>query len=66
MKKFEIPPGLLRQERIDHNGPIFQYIQKCHQAMWELVRLQENSADGNIWDWVDQLTEKRDGSPSIH
>ena len=34
-----------------------EYITACHKAMWLLIRLMRPGAGGNIWSYVEELTE---------
>lgn len=41
------------EDKIDHNGEIFDYITELHGYLWRFVRVAIPGAQGNLKDWVD-------------
>lgn len=57
MKHPENTEGILSSQNIDQDGDVFRYIVACHEAMWKLVHVFRPGASGNVWDYVEELTE---------
>ena len=47
------PDGFLADDKIDHNGEIFDYIRELHDYLWDFVRVAFPYAGGNLHNWVD-------------
>lgn len=45
------------EDKIDHNGEIFDYIRELHGYLWEFVRAARPGASGSLSDWVDKALE---------
>jgi len=49
--------GFIAEDKIDHNGEIFDYIRELHEYLWQYVRLFYPSASGSLSDWVDKVLD---------
>jgi len=47
------PKYFLAEDKIDHNGEIFDYIRELHDYLWHFVHRANPSASGNLRDFVD-------------
>ena len=47
------PSGFIAEDKIDHNGEIFDYIRELHQYLWAFVYIFHPGAGGNLSEWVD-------------
>ena len=45
--------GFIGEDKVDHNGEVFDYIAELHEYLWRYVRLFVPSASGSLSDWVD-------------
>jgi len=49
--------GFIADDKIDHNGEIFDYIRELHEYLWQYVWLFAPSASGSLSDWVDKVLD---------
>jgi len=52
------PEGFIAEDKLDHNGEIFDYIRECHEYLWQFVRLSYPSASGSLRDWLDKVLDE--------
>ena len=50
--------GFLSEEKIDHDGEIFDYIKEVHSYLWRIVRVAYPGASGYMNDYLDAAIEK--------
>jgi len=48
------PKGFIAEDKIDHNGEIFDYIRELHEYLWKFVQVFYPGASGSLTDWVDE------------
>jgi len=46
--------GFLADDKISHEGEIFDYIRELHDYLWRFVRAAKPGASGNLEGWLDQ------------
>jgi len=51
------PRGFIAEDKIDHNGEIFDYIRELHNYLWRFVRAVNPSASGLLSDYVDEVLD---------
>ena len=49
----ERPKYFLADDKIDHDGEIFDYIRELHDYLWRFVRAANPAASGSLSDFVD-------------
>ena len=54
--------GFLGEDKIDHNGEQFKYIQELHEYLWRFTRCAFPSASGVVDDYIDEAIEKLENS----
>ena len=51
------PEGFIAEDKIDHDGEIFDYIRELHLYLWAFVRLFYPMAGGSLDYWVDKVLD---------
>jgi hypothetical protein len=51
------PRGFMAEDKIDHDGEIFDYVTELHNYLWQFVRCVKPDASGNLNDYVDNALE---------
>jgi len=51
------PRGFIAEDKIDHNGEIFDYIRELHSYLWRFIRAVNPSASGLLSDYVDEVLD---------
>jgi len=51
------PRGFIAEDKIDHNGEIFDYIRELHNYLWRFIRAVNPSASGLLSDYVDEVLD---------
>ena len=49
--------GFIGEDKLDHNGEIFDYIRELHEYLWRFVRVFYPAAGGSLSDWVDSTLD---------
>uniref|UniRef100_A0A6M3IUZ7 Uncharacterized protein n=1 Tax=viral metagenome TaxID=1070528 RepID=A0A6M3IUZ7_9ZZZZ len=58
----ERPRGFIGEDKIDHDGEIFDYIKELHNYLWEFIYIFHPGAGGSLSDWVnDTLDDIKSG-----
>ena len=47
------PNGFIGEDKVDHDGEVFDYIKELHEYLWRFVRLFSPSASGSLADLID-------------
>jgi len=50
--------GFIADDKLDHNGEIFDYIRELHLYLWQFVYLFYPSASGSLTEWVDKVLDE--------
>ena len=50
--------GFLAEDKINHDGEIFDYIQELHDYLWVVVRLAYPGASGSLRELLDGALSK--------
>ena len=58
------PPLFLRNEIIDHNSEVFDYITELHGYLWKFVRIAMPGASGTLDMYVDAALKVLENSQS--
>ena len=61
----ERPKYFLADDKIDHEGEVFSYIQELHEYLWRFVRVHVPGAGGSIRVYLDQAVELAEGRPGM-
>ena len=51
------PAGFIAEDKVDHNGEIFDYIRELHEYLWKFVRIFYPMASGSLNEWLDQTLD---------
>lgn len=54
----ERPIGFIADDKLDHDGEIFDYIKELHKYLWKFTRVFIPSANGSLHDFVDKALER--------
>ena len=49
--------GFLANDKIPHEGEIFDYIVELHELLWRFVRVHNPGAGGNLRDIIDEALD---------
>ena len=50
--------GFLAEDKIDHNGEIFNYIQELHEYLWTFVNVFCPGGGGSLCDCIDRAVDR--------
>lgn len=53
----ERPRGFIAEDKIDHDGEIFDYIRELHGYLWRFVRCFRPAASGSLSDFIDDTLD---------
>ncbi len=53
----ERPYGFIAEDKIDHNGEIFDYIRELHDYLWRFVYIVNPDAAGSLSDQIDEVLD---------
>ena len=59
------PAGFIGDDKLDHDGEVFDYIKELHGYLWRFVLAVMPGAGGNLSDYVDAAitTLENKGNP---
>ena len=52
------PRGFIAEDKIDHDGEIFDYIKELQEYLWRVVRVAHPGAGGGLCECIDPALEK--------
>jgi len=57
--------GFIGEDKVDHDGEVFDYIRELHSYLWRVVRVVSPGASGSLCAFLDKAIEKLEEEEEI-